>query len=101
MAYLTITRICGDPDELLAGYRKSSVTMTAVGRDHGLWRLRWRPAAVKGTNRVGDPCRALFAMLTTARRTTRLRPRRPALEVSSRCRHLGFVWRASPFAHPT
>ncbi len=36
MAYLTITRITGDPDRLLAGYRRSSGTMSAVGRDHGL-----------------------------------------------------------------
>jgi hypothetical protein len=36
MAYLTITRILGDPDGLLAGYRRSSQTMASVGRDHGL-----------------------------------------------------------------
>ena len=36
MGYLTIAQICGDPDELLAGYRQSSETMTEVGRDHGL-----------------------------------------------------------------
>ena len=36
MSYLTITRIEGNPDELLAGYRESSTTMTEVGRDHGL-----------------------------------------------------------------
>ena len=36
MAYLTITRITGDADRLLAGYRRSSDTMSAVGRDHGL-----------------------------------------------------------------
>ena len=36
MSYLTLTRIEGDPDELLAGYRESSETMTEVGRDHGL-----------------------------------------------------------------
>ena len=36
MAYLTITRIKGDPERLLAGYRQSSETMSAVGRDHGL-----------------------------------------------------------------
>ena len=36
MGYLTITRISGDPDELLAGYRRSSETMNEVGRDHGL-----------------------------------------------------------------
>jgi hypothetical protein len=34
--YLTITRICGDPAELLAGYRRSAELMTGVGRDHGL-----------------------------------------------------------------
>ena len=32
MSYLTLTRIDGDPDELLAGYRKSEKTMIAVGR---------------------------------------------------------------------
>jgi hypothetical protein len=36
MAYLTITRISGDPDRLLDGYRQSSDTMSEVGRDHGL-----------------------------------------------------------------
>ena len=36
MAYLTIARIPGDPDRLLAGYRQSSQTMTGVGRDHGV-----------------------------------------------------------------
>lgn len=36
MGYLTITRIDGDPGDLLAGYRRSSETMTDVGRDHGL-----------------------------------------------------------------
>ncbi len=36
MSYLTLTRIDGNPDQLLAGYRKSEATMTAVGRDHGL-----------------------------------------------------------------
>jgi hypothetical protein len=34
--YLTITRICGDPAELLAGYRHSAELMAEVGRDHGL-----------------------------------------------------------------
>lgn len=34
--YLTITRICGNPHDLLAGYRRSAETMTSVGRDHGL-----------------------------------------------------------------
>ena len=36
MGYLTITRITGDPGELLGGYRRSSETMNEVGRDHGL-----------------------------------------------------------------
>ncbi len=36
MGYLTITRIDGDPGDLLAGYRRSSETMNDVGRDHGL-----------------------------------------------------------------
>jgi len=36
MAYLTITRISGEPDELLDGYRRSAEVMPAVGRDHGL-----------------------------------------------------------------
>ena len=36
MAYLTITRIDGDPDALLAAYRSSAATMDAVGHDHGL-----------------------------------------------------------------
>lgn len=36
MAYLTITRIAGDPHELLGGYRLSAGSMAAVGRDHGL-----------------------------------------------------------------
>lgn len=35
-AYLTINRIQGDPDELLAGYQRSAATMAEVGRDHGL-----------------------------------------------------------------
>ena len=35
-AYLTITRILGDPGELVDGYRQSSGTMAEVGRDHGL-----------------------------------------------------------------
>ena len=35
-AYLTITRISGDPDLLLDGYRKSAPVMEGVGRDHGL-----------------------------------------------------------------
>ena len=36
MAYLSISRISGDPDRLLDGYRDSSEVMTGVGRDHGL-----------------------------------------------------------------
>jgi hypothetical protein len=36
MAYLTITRIAGEPDALLDGYRRSSEVMSEVGRDHGL-----------------------------------------------------------------
>ena len=36
MAYLTVTRISGDPDSLLRGYAMSSGVMTDVGRDHGL-----------------------------------------------------------------
>jgi hypothetical protein len=36
MAYLTLTRLAGDPDALLATYKRSEPTMTAVGRDHGL-----------------------------------------------------------------
>ena len=35
-AYLTITRISGDPDRLLDGYRESAAVMEGVGRDHGL-----------------------------------------------------------------
>ena len=35
-AYLTITRISGDPDQLLDGYRESATMMEGVGRDHGL-----------------------------------------------------------------
>lgn len=35
-AYLTIARFSGDPDLLLNAYSKSSETMSAVGRDHGL-----------------------------------------------------------------
>jgi hypothetical protein len=34
--YLTIARICGEPDDLLAGYRRSAEIMSEVGRDHGL-----------------------------------------------------------------
>src|SRR5215211_4562262 len=36
MAYLTITRIAGDPAALLDGYRRTSSLMDQVGRDHGL-----------------------------------------------------------------
>jgi hypothetical protein len=35
-AYLTLTRISGDPEMLLTGYRESASTMNGVGRDHGL-----------------------------------------------------------------
>ena len=35
-AYLTITRISGDPNQLLDGYRESAAAMEGVGRDHGL-----------------------------------------------------------------
>ena len=35
-AYLTITRFCGDPDQLPDDYREHSSAMSAVGRDHGL-----------------------------------------------------------------
>ena len=36
MAYLTIARIGGDPDQLLEDYRGTSALMDAVGHDHGL-----------------------------------------------------------------
>ena len=36
MAYLTIARIGGDPDQLLEEYRRTSALMDGVGRDHGL-----------------------------------------------------------------
>jgi hypothetical protein len=36
VAYLTITRILGDLDRLLDGYRRTSSIMDGVGRDHGL-----------------------------------------------------------------
>jgi hypothetical protein len=36
MAYLSLTRFAGDPEALLATYRRSEPTMTGVGRDHGL-----------------------------------------------------------------
>ena len=35
-AYLTLTRIFGDPEQLLAGYQESTSAMDGVGRDHGL-----------------------------------------------------------------
>lgn len=35
-AYLTIARFCGDADKLLAEYQRTSDTMSAVGRDHGM-----------------------------------------------------------------
>ena len=36
MIYLTITRIDGDPEPLLAGYRQTAEVMDGVGRDHDL-----------------------------------------------------------------
>ena len=36
MAYLTITRISGDPGALLGTYRETAGVMDEVGRDHGL-----------------------------------------------------------------
>jgi hypothetical protein len=36
MAYLTIARLLGEPEAMLAGYRRRSAVMTEVGRDHGL-----------------------------------------------------------------
>jgi hypothetical protein len=36
LAYLTITRIYGDPDELMKSYRRTSQVMDRVGHDHGL-----------------------------------------------------------------
>jgi hypothetical protein len=36
MAYLTITRISGDPDRLHDGYRGSAGLMAEVGRDNGM-----------------------------------------------------------------
>jgi hypothetical protein len=35
-AYLTIVRIDGDPEALLAGYERSAPVMSGVGRDQGL-----------------------------------------------------------------
>jgi hypothetical protein len=37
MAYLSLVRFAGDPEALLTTYRRSEPTMTAVGRDHGLF----------------------------------------------------------------
>jgi hypothetical protein len=36
MAYLTLARIGGDPDQLLEHYRGTSALMDGVGHDHGL-----------------------------------------------------------------
>jgi hypothetical protein len=36
MAYLTIARFSGDPEQLLDAYRQAAGTMAEVGRDHGL-----------------------------------------------------------------
>jgi hypothetical protein len=36
VAYLTIARFSGEPDELLSTYERSSSTMSDVGRAHGL-----------------------------------------------------------------
>jgi hypothetical protein len=36
MPYLTLARIAGDPERLLAAYRRTSPFMDGVGRDHGL-----------------------------------------------------------------
>jgi hypothetical protein len=36
MAYLTIARFSGEPEQLLNSYRGSSALMSEVGRDHGL-----------------------------------------------------------------
>jgi hypothetical protein len=36
MAYLTIARFSGEPEQLLNSYRGSSARMSEVGRDHGL-----------------------------------------------------------------
>ena len=36
MAYLTIARISGDPEQLLDGYHQTADVMSGVGRDHGL-----------------------------------------------------------------
>ena len=36
MAYLTIARIDGDPEQLLDRYQETAEVMAAAGRDHGL-----------------------------------------------------------------
>ena len=36
MAYLTIARFSGEPEQFLNGYRGSSALMSEVGHDHGL-----------------------------------------------------------------
>jgi hypothetical protein len=36
LAYLTIARFTGNPDQLLERYEQSSEVMSGVGRDHGL-----------------------------------------------------------------
>jgi hypothetical protein len=36
MAYLTIARFPGEPNELIEAYRQSSEVMSGVGRDYGL-----------------------------------------------------------------
>jgi hypothetical protein len=36
MSYLTLARFAGDPDRLLAAYRRTSELMDGVGRDHRL-----------------------------------------------------------------
>ena len=69
MAYLTIARIAGDPDMLLAAYRRSSLTMTEVGRDHGqlvhvaagaergLLMINLWPSVAGSAGAAGDPRR--------------------------------------------
>jgi hypothetical protein len=36
MAYLTIARISGDPEHLVADYRRAYAVMDQLGHDHGL-----------------------------------------------------------------
>jgi len=36
MPYMPVARLHGDPDLLLAGYRRTSAVIDDVGRDHGL-----------------------------------------------------------------